>query len=200
VAPVAVPLTEEGITVRLTDIDVSESDYAALAADHDVVVGHSLHSAVPAGAEGLARTVLAREPLDVALPVGHRLAGREVLRPSDLADETWIAVPEGYPFETVLQSLERSTGRAPRIAQRLRDNRVVEGFVAAGAGVALLPRFTTRGRPDVVLRPLRGVNARRWVVAMSRPDRAERLVVRRTVAALRAAGEARADASAEGSA
>jgi DNA-binding transcriptional LysR family regulator len=178
-------LAADGIEVELTDTDVSEADYAELAADHDVVIGHSLLGAVPAGAERLARTVLVREPLDVAVPSGHPLAARGELSPRDVVDETWVGVPVGYPFATVLDGVARVTGRPVRVVQRVRDNRIAEALVAAEVGLALLPRFTTRPREGVVLRPLRGVNARRWVVAMSRPDRAERAVVRRTVSALK---------------
>ncbi|KGN37174.1 LysR family transcriptional regulator [Knoellia subterranea] len=188
VPPTLARLATEGIEVELTDTDVSEADYAMLAADHDIVIGHSLLSAVPAGSESLVRTVLAREALDVALRADHPLAGREELGPRDVVDEPWVGVPPGYPFETVHQSIERVTGRPVRIVQHIRDNRVAEALVEGGAGLALLPRHTTRPREGVVLRPLRGVNARRWIVAMSRPDRAERAVVRRTVAALRHVG------------
>lgn len=183
-----VQLASQGIDVQLNDTDVSEEDYATLAADHDIVIGHSLLSAVPRGAERLVHTVLAREPIDVALPADHPLAAKEQLSPRDVVDEPWIGVPVGYPFATVLDGVERVTGRPVHVVQRVRDNRVVEAFVAAGVGLGLLPRFTTRPRDGVVLRPVRGVNARRWVVALSRQDRAERAVVRRTVTALRDVG------------
>ncbi|WP_353952160.1 LysR family transcriptional regulator [Knoellia sp. S7-12] len=183
-----VELAAEGIALELSDTDVSEEEYASLAADHDIVIGHSLVSAVPRGAERLTHTVLAREPLDVALPADHPLAAKEQLTPRDVVDQPWVGVPVGYPFATVLDGIERVTGRPVQVVQRVRDNGVVEAFVAAGVGLALLPRFTTRPRVGVVLRPLRGVHARRWVVALSRPDRAERAVVRRTVKALRDVG------------
>ncbi|PRY55674.1 DNA-binding transcriptional LysR family regulator [Knoellia remsis] len=185
VPPALAPLAADGIEIELVDTDVSEEDYARLAADHDIVVGHSLLSAHPAGSEGLVRTTLVREPIDVALPAAHPLADRDVLTPRDVVDETWIAVPQGFPFAAILDGVERVTGRPARIAHRVRDNQVVEALVAVGAGVGFLPRSTTRPRDGVVLRPLKGVNARRWVVAMSRPDRAERAVVRRAVAELR---------------
>lgn len=191
VPPALAELAAQGIDVTLSDTDVSEEAYASLAADHDVVIGHSLLSAVPQGAERLVHTVLTREPLDVALPANHPLAAKDQLSPRDVVDEPWIGVPLGYPFATVLDGVERVTGRPIHVVQRLRDNGVVEALVDAGVGLALLPRFTTRPREGVVLRPLRGVNARRWVVALSRPDRAERAVVRRSLDALRDAGRRR---------
>ncbi len=54
-----------------------------------------------------------------------------------------------------------------------------ETYVAGASWVtcvdeALLPRFSTRVTPDLVLVPLAGVDAARFVVAMCRPNRAER--------------------------
>jgi DNA-binding transcriptional LysR family regulator len=183
-------LAAQGIDLELTDIDVSESDFSRVAADHDVVIGHSLAGPVPAGADTLAHEVLAREPIDIALPARHPLARKDILSPRDVVGETWISVPPGFPFATLLEAVERSAGRQARVVQRLRDNRLVRAYVATGAGIAMLPRFTTVVDEEVVLRPLRGVNSRRWVVAMSRPDRAQRAVVRRTVARLREIGAA----------
>jgi DNA-binding transcriptional LysR family regulator len=188
VPPALEALADEAVTVTVTDVDVAELDFSALTRDHDLVIGHSMSGAVPVGAEHLTRQVLGREPLDVALPSGHRLAAEEVVTPDDVVGERWIGVPVGYPFDTLLQTIEQASGGSAQVVQRVRDNRLVEALVAAGQGVALLPRFTTRDRPDLVLRPLAGIPASRWIVALSRPERAERAVVRRLVAELRRVG------------
>ncbi|QFG68541.1 LysR family transcriptional regulator [Ornithinimicrobium pratense] len=180
-------LAAEGIQVTCTDDDVAEADWADLAKDHDIVIGHSLSGRRPPGTEQLRVAPIVREPLDVALPAGHALANRQTLTPTDLVDHPWIGVPEGFPFDTVLRAIEDETGARLHVVQRVRDNRLVEAFVAAGVGVALLPRFTTRLREGVQLRPLVGVDTGRQVLAIQRPDRAQRLAVRRTLAALRQA-------------
>lgn len=179
-----VALADEPITVTCEDVDVAELDFSTLARDYDIVIGHSLTGATPEGAEHLRRMDLGREPLDIALPSGHRLAARASLTPDDVVDEPWIGVPVGYPFDTLRREIETVAGRPGRVVQRILDNRLVEALVAAGQGIAVLPRFTTRDRPDLVLRPIEGVQSSRWIVGLSRPDRAERAVVQRVLAVL----------------
>ncbi len=181
-------LAGSGVEVTCDDVDVAEHEYALLAASHDIVIAHSLAGPTPAGAEHLATTLLVREPLDIAMAATHRLAARAQVVPEDLVDESWVAVPPGYPFEVVLQRIAAHTGCDLRISQRVRDNRLVEALVAGGDQVAVLPRFTTPSGTGVVLRPLVGVAAQRSIVAVMQPDRAERLVVLRVLKALLAAG------------
>lgn len=171
-------LEGSAIELRLDDFDLAETDYAARAMDVDLVIAHSLGGDVPRGAEGLASTRLVGEPIDVALPVSHPLATHERIRAEDLVGSVWIGVPDGYPFDTILTAVENRTGARLERRIRLRDNHLVEALVGSGVGLALLPRFTTRPRPGVVLRPLDGVRAVRSIVALSRPDRQARLAVR----------------------
>ncbi|MBK8445724.1 MAG: LysR family transcriptional regulator [Micropruina sp.] len=177
------------ITLTLSDEDVPEADFGRRTADHDLVIGHTL-AATPAGAERLRVHALAHEPLDVAVPAGHRLAGRAHVRASDLVGERWIGVPVGYPFDTVRIAIENRGGQPLRVVQRVRDNRVVEALVAGGEGCALLPRFTTRGRPGLVTLPLADVRSVRTIVALGRPDRLERAAVRLVLDALVEVGAA----------
>jgi DNA-binding transcriptional LysR family regulator len=175
--PLLQRLAGTDIEVVITDDDIAEADYAGRAADHDLVIAHSL-ARVPSGAAGLLTLALATEPLDVAVPAGHRLATRSHLSPADLIGEPWIGVPFGFPFDTVRVAIENHCGANLEVVQRVKDNRVVEALVAQGLGCALLPRFTTRPGPGVVVIPLTGVRADRWIVAIARPDRAERAAVR----------------------
>jgi len=165
------------VTIELTDEDIAEADFAGLTADYDLVIAHSL-DAIPSGADDRLVVTLATEPLDVAVPLGHRLAGRRQLAPSDLAGENWIGVPAGFPFDTVRVAIENRSGRSLNVVQRIRDNRLVEALVAQGLGCGLLPRFTTRPRHGMVTIPLAEVRSTRQIVAIARPDRVERAVVR----------------------
>ncbi|MEI2821563.1 MAG: LysR family transcriptional regulator [Marmoricola sp.] len=177
-------LEDDSIEVIVEDMDVPESDFAHLAHDCDIVIGHSMLGEIPTGAEALRCRTLAREPLDIALPMGHRLASHEWVTPHDLVGESWVCPPDGYPFATLRQAIEQVSGHPARVRQQVRDNRLVESLVSAGIGIAVLPRFSTLSADRLHLRPLRGVAATRWVVGMSLPDRAERVAVRRVLEVL----------------
>jgi DNA-binding transcriptional LysR family regulator len=74
------------------------------------------------------------------------------------------------------------------MSQRFADLALIESFVIAGLGIALVPRYTSGGgQPGrLVLKPLRGIESERQIVALMRPDRAERLAVRTVLDLLRA--------------
>ena len=161
------------VVLRCRDIDMTPPDVPALAADFDVVVTHRYEYTEPLTAPRWTVVPLLREPLDVVLPPGHRLARRRTLRFSDLAEEAWISVDVGWPVDDVLRMLAVQTGISPRVVQRINDFGVTEELVAAGLGVALLPRYSTddRGGRRLARRPLAGVRAARFVERYCGPGR-----------------------------
>jgi DNA-binding transcriptional LysR family regulator len=186
------------VELVVSDVMGHVVDFAQLVPDHDLVISDSPTTESSWIERNLRVVPLMTEPLDVALPEDHRLARKASLSPSDVVGESWIGVPKDYPFDHVLGQVVAATGEPVRVIQRLADNGIVESLVAAGHGIAILPRFTTRDhRNGLVTRPLVGIRARREISAVLRPDRFERPSVRLVVQALRE--EARAVADAHGS-
>jgi DNA-binding transcriptional LysR family regulator len=70
-----------------------------------------------------------------------------------------IGVDVGWPVDDVLRTLAVQTGTSPRIVHRINDFSVTEDLVAAGVGIALLPRYSTddRGGRRLARRPVAGV-------------------------------------------
>lgn len=181
---------ELGVEVR--DVDMMPGEVPSLLADFDIVVTHRDERAEPYESDRLTVTHLLREPLDVALPVGHRLAHRRKVELAELATERWIGVEVGFPVDDVLRSLVVRTGVRPDVVQRINDFGVTEALVAAGHGVALLPRYTidTRRGKRLLRKPIAGIRAARHVEAVLRPGAAARPAVATVLDLLRA--EARA--------
>ncbi|WP_040789994.1 LysR family transcriptional regulator [Nocardia paucivorans] len=168
------------IDIVCADFDLAEAEFPRLVTDHDIVIGHSLSRTVP-DAAGLITVELVREPLDIAMAEHHPLAAQSTVTAADLADQPWIGVPLGYPFDAVRLAVEEAAGRRLDIRQRIRDNRLVEALIADSDQVAVLPRFTTPHGSGVVLRPLADSAIGRHVFAILRPDRAERRAVQRVL-------------------
>ncbi|UOE43139.1 LysR family transcriptional regulator [Agromyces larvae] len=168
-----------GLVVHATDLDPEMDEYADLANDHDIVLAHAMPGDLPWGGRGLNAVPLLTEPLDVGLPADHRLAARSHVTADDLVHETWLGVPPGFPFERILHAIEQQAGGRIEVSQRISDMRIIEALIEAGLGIALVPRYTSGPvPPGMVLKPLRGVASARRIVALTRPDVAERLAVR----------------------
>ncbi|SEQ55144.1 LysR family transcriptional regulator [Microlunatus flavus] len=178
-----------GPPVECAEHDVAQSAFPALCAEHDVVLAHRLdHS--PPWPRTVTVTPLLHEPLDVALPVGHRLADRSAVTATEVAGEPWVAVHEGFPLLAPLRAIGAAGGRPLTVAHRVNELSVVAALVAAGAGVALMPRHTAPAPPGVVLRPLQDLALARRVDALVRPERTLRSGVATVLAELsRAAAE-----------
>jgi DNA-binding transcriptional LysR family regulator len=145
---VALSLVEDNSAGQFRRLQAGEVDVA--------VVSVYPHQTPEAGGAVELRQ-LTDDPLLVALPAGHPLAagaaGADVLRLADLAGERWV---EGFPdgLETLAEACRRA-GFAPRVDFEVREWTAKQGFVAAGLGLALVPRIAAAGvRPGVVLRPL----------------------------------------------
>ncbi|UQU62717.1 LysR family transcriptional regulator [Couchioplanes caeruleus] len=171
--------------VRCSDEDVAQVRFPGLAADYDLVLAHRLAHSPPWPADRLTVVPLVHEPLYVAMPAGHRLAAKTTLTAGDVAGEAWLCVHEGFPLEGVLTAIAAAAGRPLEIVHRVNDFTVAAAIVAAGGGLALLPGYTGRPDPGVVLRPLADLPAGRHIDVLARPESLHRAAVRTVLSALR---------------
>ncbi len=111
------------------------------------------------------------DPLLLVLPADHPCARLDRVPLEALREEAWIVGTTDWdPCDRLLTWACRQVGYEPVHALRTDDYGVIQGFVAAGTGVALLPRLAL-GTPryDIAVRPLEGPPlARRIAVAMLR--------------------------------
>lgn len=146
---------QPAVEVELTEIDRDEALAAMAAYKLDLALVYEFPVVPLDPPPGIELVPLLVDALHVALPPGHRLAGRRRLRLTDLADEPWIqGVHHGSTMD-VLPRACRQAGFEPRIAFRTDDQMTVRGLVAAGLGVALAPWLTLSATPSgLVVLPL----------------------------------------------
>ncbi|MGW1074902.1 LysR family transcriptional regulator [Streptomyces sp. NPDC002537] len=169
--------------LSLADEDVAQDHFPRLTRDYDLVLAHHLDRTPPWPATVTAGTLL-REPLDIALPADHPLAAKRRLTPQDVADQPWITVHDGFPLMATVDAIATAANRRLDIVHRINEFTVAAEAVAAGGGLALMPRWTTRPHPALALRPLSGVRAQRHIDVLHRPERAARRAVRTVLAEL----------------
>jgi DNA-binding transcriptional LysR family regulator len=117
-------------------------------------------------ASGLTTLSLLEDPMHVALPADHPLAGKPRLRLADLRDEDWVQTSESSPCARHVVRLCLAAGFEPNVTFESDDYDTVQGLVAAGVGVALVPRLAlTNVHPRIVVRELSPRSPARKVVA-----------------------------------
>jgi len=104
--------------------------------------------------EGIELRRLVHDPMYLALPHDHPGARRSRIRLEDFASDTWINDTRG-PCGHMHVAACLSAGFEPKIGFQSDDYNVVQGLIAAGVGISLLPGLAlTNVREDIVVRSL----------------------------------------------
>lgn len=174
------------LDLRLVEEEAHRSAELVSRAVVDLAVTHDWDIAPLAAPEGLERAVLGVDPCDLLVPAAHPLAAREVLAREDLAALRWICQPPGTVCHDWLMRTLRAGGGEPDVAYHVAEFQTQSALVAAGLGVALVPRLGRGAVPDgVVVRPVEPAPVR-GVFAVWRAGSGRRPAVVETVRALRA--------------
>ncbi len=112
------------------------------------------------------RVELLEDPMFLALPHEHRLAARSRLRLEHLAGESGVQTSQDSPCARHVVRCSHAAGFEPNVAFESDDYQVVQGLVAAGVGVALIPRMALAApRDDIAIRSLEGGPVRSVIAA-----------------------------------
>lgn len=135
------------VAVRIVEHDISrEFEQLVRSGELDLAI-----TRMPLTLSGLCVDVLVREPVLLLVPAGHRLAGREEVTLAELGDEDLVGMRTGYGLRDLADQLLAEAGVRPRVVLETGQLAIVHGMVAAGVGVALLPRLAAGDGPTVPL-------------------------------------------------
>ncbi|MDT9595149.1 LysR family transcriptional regulator [Nocardioides zeae] len=203
VAPAASALLAQHPGLRLTLAEEEPWDTVDLVArgQADVGLAHAWGDVPLAVPDHLAETVVGHDVAEVVLREDHPLARRDGVTPHDLADEPWVATPPGTICREWLDRMHDGTGRRPRVVHQSREFASHTAMVAAGLGIALVPRL---GRaplePGLTTIEVTDPVPTRTVLAFHRRSQAGSPAVAAVVAALARAWDGRPDAAPQNSA
>jgi DNA-binding transcriptional LysR family regulator len=145
-----------GVEVTLAEGEPEEIASRLRAGEFDLVLLFEFAGVGERLSTGLRRFELLEDPLHLALPAEHRLARRKAPpRLADLSEESWIQTSPSSPCARHVIRSCHAAGFEPRIAFESDDYLTVQGLVAAGVGVALIPSLAlSTVRPEIVIREL----------------------------------------------
>ena len=106
--------------------------------------------------DGIERIPVFKDPMYVCLPKGHPKAGKPRLRLEDLREEAWLVGSTATcPDCSIFLRACTSAGFEPRISFQSNDYAAIQGFVAAGMGVSIVPDLALANvRDDVIIRAI----------------------------------------------
>jgi LysR family transcriptional regulator, transcription activator of glutamate synthase operon len=137
-----------GVRFRLTQVHDELNAPALSGGEADLEIG-TLRRSDPA----LRVRQLAMEPLRLALPRDHELAGRERIHLAEVSDEPFVSVRSTTALGRQTKDLCAQAGFAPSVVFEGDDLSTVRGFVAAGLGVAIVPA-PRAGTPEAASGPV----------------------------------------------
>lgn len=144
------------VEITLVPAEPDEAIEALRAGEADIGLTIETTWAKP-GDDGLERTHLLDDPMYLVVPTGHPQTSRRSVRMQDLAEDAWIlgSGDASCPDSQILIRACNGAGFEPRIAFQSDDYNAIQGFIATGMGISLIPDLAlTNVRADVVVRSL----------------------------------------------
>jgi DNA-binding transcriptional LysR family regulator len=142
------------LRIRLRELEPWDAVAEVAAGGADVALVHRWGDVVLEIPEHLDGRVVHHDEAEVIMRSEHPLAGHDHVTPLDLADEHWIATPEGTICRQWLIRMYAGTGRLPRIEHTAMEFASHLALVSAGLGIALVPQLG-RGQLPENLRAVR---------------------------------------------
>ena len=176
--------------ISMVDLEPEESLPALKNGDLDVVVAYEWGLLPRLTDPGIQREQLFTEPVYLALPAGHRLAGAGPVKLADLQYEEWIVGRDSTSMLDLVIAATRRQGYEPRTDFHSMDFQVILSAVGAGLGVALVPPLALIGTyPNVEVAEISDLEINRTIWAAIRQGSSGNPGIAAVLASLREAVE-----------
>ena len=186
------------VRLSVTDAEPQESLPQLRGGEVDLALSFDYPSLPKDDDRDLEFTLVLTESMHIALPKDHPLAERPVVPLIELAEVEWLCGSRPSSCGEIVVQACRDAGFEPHIGFESDDYHVMQGFIAAGLGVTLLPDLALPTlRSDLVVRPTEPEAPTRRVWAVTRAEGARSPATDEMLAILGDVGERLSAASAE---
>jgi DNA-binding transcriptional LysR family regulator len=168
-AVAAFAASHPGVETTLAEGEPEEIAPRLRAGEFDLALLYEFEGVGERLGAGMRRFELLDDPLHMALPAAHPMTERKRIGLEQLGGESWIQTSAATPCARHVVRCCHAAGFEPRVSFESDDYQTVQGLVAAGVGVALIPRLALSAvRPDIEVRELHPSSPVRKVLAATR--------------------------------
>ncbi|GHO49845.1 LysR family transcriptional regulator [Ktedonospora formicarum] len=98
---------------------------------------------------GIEQASLMMEEIVLAVPPGHRLADRETVRLSEVAQEPFLALKQEYSLRTLTDTFCQQAGFTPKVVFEGDEPTALLHLVNSGLGIAFIPALIWKSIPEI---------------------------------------------------
>src|SRR4051794_20903313 len=189
--PTAAALRERfpGLVIQVVEAEPARCIDLLLAGDCDLAVLVVDDRVPPETDRRFEHHTVLDDPIDLAVPVGHRLSTLTEVTLRDAASESWITCRPDSAYHRLTLAACQAAGFRPHVAHYADEWDTGTALVAHGFGIFMLPRLAPV-HPDVDVVRLRVTGTAapvRRIVAMTRAGGAAQPVIAHALTAIRSA-------------
>ena len=171
-----------GPALRLTELEPDAATEALVRGDVDLAITHAYSNVPSLPAQGLKATSIVTEDVLLAVPESASPAttAAGAARLADLATSDWVVPHADLTCADMVMRACAAAGFQPNVIAEATDHSVQLRLVAAGIGVALVPRLAALPTPGLRLLPVHP-RVQRHHVALTRSSATSDSGIRRIV-------------------
>ena len=137
------------LRLRVSERQPDEAIRLVVAGHLDIALVNDWMNAPLVLPDGVEQLLIMNDPVDLAVPADHPLAQRGSVELTELCAEPWITWPHGAICHEWLTQTLRQHGLTPEVTHTAEEHQTQLAMVAAGLGIAVMPRLG-RGPVDGV--------------------------------------------------
>jgi DNA-binding transcriptional LysR family regulator len=181
------------LKLRVSERQPDEATRLIVAGHLDIALVNDWMNAPLVLPDGVQRVLIMNDPVDLAVPADHPLAGRASVELTELSAEPWITWPYGAICHEWLTQTLRQHGLTPEVTHTAEEHQTQLAMVAAGLGIAVMPRLGRGSIEGVSIIKLEPAFSRQ-IYAIFRTLASERPAIVVTVSAMHEVAQQLADA------
>ena len=180
------------LKLRVSERQPDEAIRLVVAGHLDIALVNDWMNAPLVLPDGVQRVLIMNDPVDLAVPADHPLAGRPSVQLTELSAEPWITWPYGAICHEWLTQTLRQHGLTPEVTHTAEEHQTQLAMVAAGLGIAVMPRLGRGSMEGVSIIKLKPTFSRQ-IYAIFRTLASERPAIAVSVSAMQEVAQQLAD-------